>query len=103
MHTALTALRISEGGLALGGTYRNHPVSQVTVLRHLHCPQHGQVDVTSAMGKSTVSIHLKPTLFSFNTPCQYFVDGNMTRVECCRIFRRNQLSFTLDHTTINKT
>ena len=53
MHTAL--LRISEGGLALGGTYRNHPVSQVTVLRHLHGPQHGQVDVTSAMGKTTVS------------------------------------------------
>lgn len=37
-------------------TYRNHPVGQVTVLRHLHSSKHCQIDMASGNRKCVISI-----------------------------------------------
>lgn len=37
-------------------TYRNHPVGQVTVLRHLHSSKHCQINMASGNRKCVISI-----------------------------------------------
>lgn len=61
--------------VAQAHTYRNHPVGQVTILRHLHGSKHCQINVASGNRKCVISIACssnKPQILtSFCSHSQY--------------------------------
>lgn len=52
-------------------TYRNHPVGQVTVLRHLHSSKHCQINMASGNRKCVISISCSSNSPQISSFCSF--------------------------------